>query len=279
MNNESLPENGQSSDQINSIGPRLKHARESLHLTITDVARQLRLTVERIHLLENNHYENMSGVTFVKGYLRAYARLVNLPADEIIAEFERLNLMPETKAFSLSSRKAPISLEKKSARRIIYFVGIGLLILVAVWWNSVLNTDAPNLNTASASAKQQSVQNHIASHPANTVPPTGALNVPKNPSDSTIKPEAVKSADQEAAANAMNANAVGTSQQHDKLATPSHPSSDATSTATASSEAQATENSHSAVDEDVSEAPVKPRKKAVSRPRHRISEPFDYDDE
>lgn len=282
MNNESLPENGQSSSQINSIGPRLKHARESLHLTITDVARQLRLTTERIQLLENNNYQDMPGITFAKGYLRAYARLVDLPADEIIAEFDRLNLMPEAKAFSLSSHKSPVSLEKRSIRRIIYFIGIGLLILVAVWWNSVLNSDSANLNTAAASAKHQPVQNTAIVDSANTVPPTGALNVPKNPADATVKPEPVKSTDQEAGVNAMsatNAGAVSASQQqNDKLVTPSRPSSEANATTTSSSEAQATEDRRPAVVEDTAdEAPVKRHKKAISH-RPRMSEPFDDDE-
>src|SRR5471030_32627 len=120
MNTEPFSENSEPSGKINPIGPRLRYAREGLRLTVTDIARQLRLTTERIESLESDNYENMPGTTFIKGYLRAYARLLNLPADEIIADFVSLNPMSETKSFILSSTKSHTSLGDKSIRRIIY---------------------------------------------------------------------------------------------------------------------------------------------------------------
>ena len=74
-------------------GQRLREAREELNLSRQDVARKLRLDAELIQALEDNDREALPAQTYLVGYLRSYARLLNLPVESIIAD-SRLNLQP-----------------------------------------------------------------------------------------------------------------------------------------------------------------------------------------
>lgn len=273
MNSESFPENNQSTEKpINPIGPRLKRAREELRLSITDIARQLRLTEERIESLENNDYQDMPGTTFVKGYLRAYARLVNLPADDLILDFERLHLMPEAKSFIVSSYKQPILLSNKSLRWVVYLIGIGLFILAATWWSSSNSNDPANVNASDA--KHLSAKNVPATGALtnNTLSIAGSANVAKNPV-------------QGAAANTGPGNTTDTSQSQAGAMPVTSPSSSASPTAPASTptvsaessnkQAATTDTAHATI-EEASDEP-QPRKKPTARvhSRPQMDEPFD----
>jgi cytoskeleton protein RodZ len=69
------------------IGARLVAAREKLQLTPESVARQLRLDVSVINALEQDDAGNLPAPIFVQGYLRSYARLLNLPVDELVNDY------------------------------------------------------------------------------------------------------------------------------------------------------------------------------------------------
>ncbi|NNF97591.1 MAG: helix-turn-helix domain-containing protein, partial [Halobacteria archaeon] len=76
-------------------GQRLRQAREALNLSQRDVARQLHLNVNLIQALEDNNEDALPAQTYLVGYVRSYARLLNLPADEII-EAAHLESQPTT---------------------------------------------------------------------------------------------------------------------------------------------------------------------------------------
>lgn len=61
-----------------NLGVRLKAAREAQGLSTRDVAQRLRLDAHVIEALEADDLERLPARTFVRGYLRNYARLVGL---------------------------------------------------------------------------------------------------------------------------------------------------------------------------------------------------------
>lgn len=71
-------------------GQRLKAAREEAGLALADVAERLRLSTTIVKALESDDYERLPGAAFVKGYLRNYARLVGLPADDIANLYQQI---------------------------------------------------------------------------------------------------------------------------------------------------------------------------------------------
>ena len=87
-------------------GIRLRRAREACELSLGDVASHLKLSPEIIESLESGEVESIAAPVFVAGYLRSYARLVNLSGDEIIADFKALTAM---KSPSMDPASSPAS--------------------------------------------------------------------------------------------------------------------------------------------------------------------------
>lgn len=76
------------SDQgLRQPGHRLRVERESRGMSQEEAAKRLNLTVTFIQALETDDYERLPEATFVRGYIRNYARELDLPADELVAVF------------------------------------------------------------------------------------------------------------------------------------------------------------------------------------------------
>ncbi|MBP9113050.1 MAG: helix-turn-helix domain-containing protein [Polyangiaceae bacterium] len=67
------------------LGTQLKQAREKRGLRIAEVARQTRIPVRSLELMEEGRFDDLPGEVFVRGFLRSYAVSVGLVPDEILA--------------------------------------------------------------------------------------------------------------------------------------------------------------------------------------------------
>ena len=65
-------------------GVRLAEARQAQNLAAADVARQLKLSVSQVEALEAGRYQQLPGPVFVRGFIRNYARIVKLDAEELL---------------------------------------------------------------------------------------------------------------------------------------------------------------------------------------------------
>src|SRR5690606_18936389 len=70
-------------------GQMVRAQRESAGLTLQAVSEALHLTVHYIKSLEADEYGKLPGLTFVKGYFRAYARFLKMDVDAVLAAYER----------------------------------------------------------------------------------------------------------------------------------------------------------------------------------------------
>jgi cytoskeleton protein RodZ len=70
-----------------SPGAALKKARESAGLSIEQVAEKLFLLESVVSSLEKDCYDRIRGETFVRGYMRNYARLLGLDDQEILGRY------------------------------------------------------------------------------------------------------------------------------------------------------------------------------------------------
>ncbi|QXP83855.1 RodZ domain-containing protein [Methylococcus sp. Mc7] len=73
-----------------SAGQRLRAAREARRLGVDKVARELHLSAGIIGALERDDYASLPPPAFVRGYLRNYARLLDLPEQEIVDAYNRV---------------------------------------------------------------------------------------------------------------------------------------------------------------------------------------------
>jgi len=68
-----------------SAGKVLAEARERLGLSVAEVAHQLRLSSRQIEALEADDPTSLPGKTFMRGFLRNYARLLQLDPEPLLA--------------------------------------------------------------------------------------------------------------------------------------------------------------------------------------------------
>jgi cytoskeleton protein RodZ len=122
-----------------SPGRRLCYARKAMRLSQDDVARLLRLQIHIIQALEEDNFEKVpASLLYVRGYLRAYSRLVKIAEEEIIACYNNLNILIEPVLnISKPSLTAP---KKRKLQRYGWCLGISCMaialvaILLSIFW-------------------------------------------------------------------------------------------------------------------------------------------------
>ena len=83
--NEDLQKEPEPFFSSDTAGKKLAAAREGWGLSVQEVADNLNLGVNIIEAVEADEYDKLPGSTFARGYIRAYANLLRLDPDELIA--------------------------------------------------------------------------------------------------------------------------------------------------------------------------------------------------
>ncbi|PTQ77170.1 cytoskeleton protein RodZ [Nitrosomonas oligotropha] len=105
-----------SASVVQSVGHLLRNARTAKGLSIDDVSRQLRLSAQQIEAIEKEDFEKLPGRTFLRGFIRNYANLVQLnpvpllqmlpESTRVISTYERTPFKNKQISFS-SNREKP----------------------------------------------------------------------------------------------------------------------------------------------------------------------------
>jgi cytoskeleton protein RodZ len=66
-----------------AVGEQLRAARKARLLEVADVAQALKLGPRQVEALENGDWEGLPGATFVRGFVRNYARLVQIDSGAV----------------------------------------------------------------------------------------------------------------------------------------------------------------------------------------------------
>lgn len=124
-------------------GLSLVRARQEKNLTQEEVAARLHLSANQIRLLEDNDYEDLPEATYVKGYIRNYAKLLGIDSVVLIAAYlERVSpkMNDTVELVATSQQSTKVSDESKAMYSI---VGIVVLVVavVAIWIGSQTTTD------------------------------------------------------------------------------------------------------------------------------------------
>ncbi|AXB02231.1 MULTISPECIES: RodZ domain-containing protein [Aeromonas] len=133
-------------DDSQAVGPGqlLRNAREQLGWTREQVASRIHLRLTLIAAIEADTYDKNTSHTFIRGYLRAYAKLVGIPEETILAAYEKLGLTPpdniDMQSFSRRSRQQANDSRLKVVTWLVILVLIGLS--VAWWWQSTARRSA-----------------------------------------------------------------------------------------------------------------------------------------
>lgn len=74
-------------DTALGLGERLRSARKARALTLEQAAFTLRLEVPVLRALEDERYEALGAAVFVRGHLKAYAKLLGLSEEAVLAAY------------------------------------------------------------------------------------------------------------------------------------------------------------------------------------------------
>nr|WP_298147636.1 RodZ family helix-turn-helix domain-containing protein [uncultured Pseudomonas sp.] len=117
-------------------GESLRKARESKGWTIAEVSAQLNLTPQRLGQIEVGAFDKLPGHTFARGYIRAYAKLLDMDQNRLVLEFDQFTGSDAAGAsvHSLGHIEEPA----RYSQSILRFVSFLLLVALAgagfYWW-------------------------------------------------------------------------------------------------------------------------------------------------
>ncbi|SFC41436.1 cytoskeleton protein RodZ [Marinospirillum celere] len=119
-------------------GELLRKAREAKGLTQGEVAKQLNFLPVYVPALEDENFDALHSKTFIKGYMRAYARFLKIDADEVLRCFaeHHPSLESQERVQPIEGVKPP-----KSGRNLVFklftlLVVAALIAVIILWWQS-----------------------------------------------------------------------------------------------------------------------------------------------
>ncbi len=117
-------------------GEILRQARESRDLSQAEVARKLNLTVSSLNNLEAGAFDKLPGHTFARGYIRAYAKLLDMDQATLVQSFDHYTgtHAQGSDVHALGRIEEPVRL----SHNIMRIVSLLLLVVVVgggfIWW-------------------------------------------------------------------------------------------------------------------------------------------------
>ncbi len=196
-----------------STGVRLRNAREQLGLSQQAVAERLCLKVSTVRDIEEDKAPAELASTFLRGYIRSYAKLVHIPEEELLPMMEkqapvRAAKVAPMQSFSLGKRR------KKRDGWLMSFTGLVLFVVIGLtgawWWQNhkaqqeeittMADQSSAELNNSAGEGAQSIPLNTDTSATASETPAATA-----NTPDTTTAQTAAPAVNQTAQAPADNA--------------------------------------------------------------------------
>lgn len=115
-------------------GAQLAAVRMAKGYSVEYVAQKMRLRGQLIQLLEADDYANMPDPVFVKGYLRAYAKLLEVNADPLLEIFNRCYCVERTVEKALWQSRRHTHHAERGIRWLTALFGLVVLAAVIFWW-------------------------------------------------------------------------------------------------------------------------------------------------
>jgi len=91
--NKDSKENDNNNNLFNEIscGELLAQTRREKGLNAEEIAKELRINISVIEMMEDNDFQSIGAPVFAKGYLRQYANILGLSAESLLEEYNQLN--------------------------------------------------------------------------------------------------------------------------------------------------------------------------------------------
>jgi len=139
---------------------RLREARVLRQLEQSDIAAELRLDLALVNALEEGNFSKLPEPVYTAGYVRAYARLVDLPPDEMVAKYTNTQAEHGTGGVAAGREKIParysqvttalpkgftVAVSRGNSKILRYIVILVCIIgFLAIVWGAVNNKSGNN---------------------------------------------------------------------------------------------------------------------------------------
>lgn len=203
---EQLESAGQGAEEMVELGPapvgeQLKLAREARGLAVAEIAQTLKLGARQVLALENGEWQSLPGATFIRGFVRNYARLVQIDPAPLMTQLDGLLQKPADTLAIPETKPAHMMYSSAGGGRrdrLVVVMGVILLAVAALVYFLLPN------NLSAWRDSTQSLLDSLARHdeavPATTAPAAEPVFPPGATPQQIMNPQAVTPTDQSAGA-------------------------------------------------------------------------------
>ena len=185
-----------------SFGEQLKRAREKRSISLDDISISTKISTRMLRALEEDHFDQLPGGIFNKGFVRAYARCVGLDENQTVADYlvasgeEQAGPVALPEPAPRKSEPDPAPEQKPEKPWSIPWGPLGIVLLLAAfalafWQKRVHQSETESASTptaVTASPPAQSVPgpsqvspaSETSSQPPATAPAAQATSSPKS---------------------------------------------------------------------------------------------------
>jgi cytoskeletal protein RodZ len=112
---------------MDSIGRYLKRTREARAMSVEEVSRATRIPVPSIERIEADHFDDLPGEVFARGFLKAYARALSISVDDVLARYTASRRVAWVTPLPIS---APSSRSRSQGKRFGVAIAFVLLLIL-----------------------------------------------------------------------------------------------------------------------------------------------------
>ncbi len=127
--------------EIEKPGLQLADLRQQKGYSVEYVANKLHLRVRIIELIENSDFNSLPEPVFVRGYLRAYAKLLGVSPDSFLAVYNNQYDFEKKPERALWQSKRETHKAENLIRWFTIVCAVGVMIAVGIWWQKNRDTN------------------------------------------------------------------------------------------------------------------------------------------
>jgi cytoskeleton protein RodZ len=168
---------------LQTPGEILRQAREAAHISAREMADRLHWMPSHIGAIEENRFDELRGVAFVRGYLRTYGKMLGVSEQSLLFAFDAM-IMPEQTAESDSTAVSQETLWQRPGVGIAIGIAAAFLLVLLFWWSQ----DDASLPVVTAVQEAAAPQVDDAGVVTPTELPTQGTDAPA-PETDTLEPQ------------------------------------------------------------------------------------------
>ena len=134
---------------MGAFGDRLRREREMRGITLDEITESTKISRRHLEALEGDHFDQLPGGVFNKGFVRAYARFLGIDEDQAVADYSAAsNEQPEPEnKFPLEIHEEPNRElnPQRSKLPLVFAIAalVGVLVGYGFWLKSKPHNSAP----------------------------------------------------------------------------------------------------------------------------------------